>query len=155
MVAKVRGARRVFVSEVSPIAREVLGHYDFTVIDPSREPIAKAIGGGVRAVFDSVGSAGTFEEGLALLEESGTYVNLAVHGTPLAIDGMRIASERTVTTSSNAFYRDVAEAYDMIFTRRVDVRPMITHCFPLSEYQRAYDLLLSVPKQAYKAVLKP
>ena len=35
-VAKARGARRVFISETSPLARGVLAHYDFRVIDPER-----------------------------------------------------------------------------------------------------------------------
>jgi threonine dehydrogenase-like Zn-dependent dehydrogenase len=32
---------------------------------------------------------------------------------------------------------------------------MISHCFPLTEYQQAFDLLLSSPKQAYKIVFAP
>ena len=66
-----------------------------------------------------------------------------------------LGSERTITTSSNGFYDDVREAYDLIFSRQVQAGPMISHCLPLSEYQQAFDLLLSSPKQAYKVVFVP
>ncbi len=153
-VARARGARKVFITEPSPVARQVLKQFDFVVIDPSRECVEEAVTR-VAAVYDSVGSAETINEGLKLLEESGAYVNLAVHSTQVTLDAALLASERTITTSSNAFYRDVAGAYDLIFSRRVNVRPMITHCFPLADYSRAFDMLLASPKQAYKVVFHP
>jgi threonine dehydrogenase-like Zn-dependent dehydrogenase len=82
-------------------------------------------------------------------------VNLAVHTTSLPFDATLLGSERTITSSSNAFYDDVREAYDLLFSRQVHAGPMITHCVPLTEHQRAFDLLLSTPKQAYKVVFTP
>jgi threonine dehydrogenase-like Zn-dependent dehydrogenase len=82
-------------------------------------------------------------------------VNLAVHAAPLAFNAIQLGSERTVTTSSNAYYEDVREGYELIYSRQVQAGPMITHCFPLTEYERAFDLLSSTPKQAYKVVFTP
>lgn len=160
LVAKAKGARRVFVSETSATARAVLARYDVTVIDPSSVPIAQVLEEAtgrpaVAAIFDSVGNRATLHEALGLLQEGGTYVNLAVHDTPLELNAAALGSERTITTSSNAFYSDVREAYDLIFSGRVAAGPMITDRFPVAEYQQAFDRLLSTPKQAYKAVLLP
>jgi threonine dehydrogenase-like Zn-dependent dehydrogenase len=159
-VARAKGARKVFVSETSPLARRVLEQFHLAVIDPNgesiREVVAESTGRlGVAAIYDSVGSHETMCEALPLLEESGTYVNLAVRSTPWKLDAVVLASERTITTSSNAFYEDVREAYELIFSGQVRVSPMITHCLPLEEHQQAYDLLLRVPKQAYKVVFTP
>jgi L-iditol 2-dehydrogenase len=66
-----------------------------------------------------------------------------------------LGSERTLTSSSNATYGDVLEAYDLICTGKVNVRPMITHRLPLSEYARGFDFLLRSPKEAFKVVLCP
>ncbi len=159
-VVRARGARNVFISERSPVAQQVLRQFDFVVIDPAEERLAEAIERvagrpRVTAVYDSVGTAQTITEGLPLLEESGTYVNLAVHSTQVTLDAALLGSERTITTSSNAFYSDVAEAYDLLFTHRVNARPMITHCVPLEAYEHAFRLLLSDPKQAYKVVFHP
>lgn len=159
-VAEAQGARKVFVSETSPLARRVLGQYDLTVIDPNEQSVRDVVtegtaGLGVAAVYDSVGSDETISQALGLLAESGTYVDLAVRSTPWKLDAAWLASERTITTSSNAFYDDVREAYELIFSGQVRVGPMITHCLPLEEHQQAYDLLLRVPKQAYKVVFIP
>jgi threonine dehydrogenase-like Zn-dependent dehydrogenase len=91
-------------------------------------------------------------DGLSYLSESGTYVNLAVHSTPLQFDATALGSERTVTTSSNALYGDERRAHALIESRAVDVETMITHRFALRDFEQAYDLLLSRPKKAYKVV---
>ncbi len=159
-VARARGARNVFISEESPAARQVLNQFDLVVIDPARESLAEVVErvsgrSRVAVVYDSVGTAQTIAEALPLLAESGTYVNLAVHSTPVTLDAALLASERNITSSSNAFYSDVAEAYELIFSGAVNVRLMITHRFGLEDYQRAFDLLLASPKQAYKVVFHP
>lgn len=159
-VAKARGAGQVFVSDPSPLAREVVERSrGFVCIDPSRESAAEVMNRhtGTRyaaAVFDSVGSEQTIREGLSLLEELGVYVDLAVHDVPLGLNAMDIGSERTMTVSANAYYRDEREAHTLIATHAVDVRSMITHRFPLEGYQEAFDLLLRDPKEAYKVVFQ-
>ncbi|MEN6535920.1 MAG: alcohol dehydrogenase catalytic domain-containing protein [Bryobacteraceae bacterium] len=159
-VAKARGAGQVFIVETSALARQVLAQFDVTIIDPTAQPLRDALSEliekpQVAAIYDSVGSNDTITGALPLLEESGTYVNLAVHGTSVNLNAALLGSERTLTTSSNAFYEDVREAYELIFSRRVRAGPMISHCLPLNEFQTAFDLLLSTPKQAYKVVFTP
>jgi threonine dehydrogenase-like Zn-dependent dehydrogenase len=146
------------VAETSSLARRVLAQFDVTVIDPGsiREALAPHLGRPeVSVIYDSVGTDQTMNEALPLLAPSGAYVNLAVQATSMPLDATLLGSERIVTSSSNAFYDDVCEAYDLIFSRQVQAGPMITHCVPLTEHQRAFDLLLSTPKQAYKVVFTP
>jgi threonine dehydrogenase-like Zn-dependent dehydrogenase len=157
-VAMAKGAGRVFVSEPSPLARTVMQRFEaIASIDPSVEAIGDVVGkelgrAQVDLIFDSVGTAETMEEALTLLAESGTYVNLAVHSTSYALNAIALGSERTMTTSSNALYRDEREAHELIRSRAVDVGAMITHRFPLEAHGQAFDLLLAQPKQAYKVV---
>jgi threonine dehydrogenase-like Zn-dependent dehydrogenase len=159
-VAKAKGARTVFVSEPSPIAQEVLRRFDYiTVIDPGTDALGEALArsgvNAVSSVFDTIGSGQVIAEAAGLLAERGTYVNVAVHDTPVALNAAVLGSERTFTSSSNATYDDVREAYDLICTGKVNVRPMITHRLALSEYARGFDLLLRSPKEAFKVVLLP
>jgi threonine dehydrogenase-like Zn-dependent dehydrogenase len=157
-VALAHGARKVFVAETSPIARRVLAQFDLTVIDPRsiREELAAHLGlPEVGIIYDSVGIPETFTEAIPLLGASGVYVNLAVHAASLSFNATLLGSEKTITTSSNAYYDDVREAYDLIFARQVHAGPMISHCLPLTEYRQAFDLLLRSPKQAYKVVFTP
>lgn len=103
-------------------------------------------------VFDTAGSDATIAQGLGLLRESGMYVSLAVHSSELRLNPVVLASERTITTSSNAFYEDVGEAYRLIFSSEVEAEALISHRLPLTEYERAFELLLAEPKRAYKVV---
>lgn len=155
-VAKARGARHVFISEISPLARGIIDQYaGLTSIDPTTQSLADALQGRrCTAIFDSVGTAATLQEALPLLAEAGTYVNLAVHETQFAFNAIALGSERTLTTTSNAFYRDEREAHALIASGAVDVKPMITHRFPLEDFAQAFELLLRVPKEAYKVVFE-
>ena len=159
-VARARGARRVFVSEPSLSAQAVLRCFDYiNVIDPSAVSLADGLArGGVRrvlSVFDTVGSGPIIAEAASLLAERGTYVNLAVHDAPVALNAAALGSERTLTSSSNAFYSDVREAYDLICSGRVNVKPMITHRIPLKDCALGFELLRRSPKEAFKVVLCP
>ena len=160
-VAKSKGAGSVFISDPSAIARQVISNYpDFVIIDPREQDPGEIIRGTIgearcAAIFDSVGSNETLNMALPLLEESGTYVNLAVHKTEFKFDGSLIGSERTLTTSSNAFYRDLTEAYELLNQGTINVKPWITHHFPLEGYEKAFELLLKDPKEAYKVVFEP
>lgn len=160
-VARAQGARYIFLSDPSPIAREVIGRYEgLQALDPTSSDLVEAVyratgGTPCQAIFDTVGTVETFQQALALLGPAGVYVNLAVHKEALALDAQMLGSERVLTSSSNAFYHDEREAHRLIQAGVVDVRTMITHRFPLEAYQEAFDLLLEEPKRAYKVVFLP
>lgn len=160
-IAQLRGAKNIIISEPAPVARNVLKAYsDFIVINPFEQNVAQVVetitgGEGLTAIFDSVGKAKTIEMGLPLLAESGTYVNLAVHDEPIQLNALALGSERSFTTSSNAYYRDLVEAFELLNSGELNVNPWITHRFSLDDYQKAFDLLLKDPKEAYKVVLEP
>lgn len=160
-VAKIKGAKNIFIAEPSKVAQDVIAKYDdFIIIDPNTERVSdvmkKHIGDQkCTAIFDSVGSNEQINIGLSLLEEKGTYVNMAVHDEPLEFNAQLLGSERTITTSSNAFYKDVNMAYELLKNDTLNVVPWITHRFPLEEYDKAFDLLLQSPKAAYKVIFEP
>lgn len=153
-VARVKGADRVIVSELSPVAKHVLAQYPaLECLDPTVVDLVETIGpAACTAVFDTVGSPETMALGLKVLAAAGTYVNLAVHDSALSLNALALGSERRMTTSSNALYRDEREAHDLIAAGSVDMGKMITHRFSLERYEEAYALLLAEPKQAYKVV---
>ncbi len=159
-VARTRGARRVFVSEPSPLIQEILRRFDYiTVIDPNAATLAEGLArSGVRSVcsvFDTIGSGEIIAEAVVLLAQRGTYVNLAVHDAPVALNAAALGSERVLTSSSNATYDDVRQAYDLICTGKVNVNPMITHRLPLDSAPQDLTCCLRSPKEALKVVLCP
>jgi threonine dehydrogenase-like Zn-dependent dehydrogenase len=153
-VCLARGAARVFVSDPSPVARAVIEQYSaLTYVNPDQQSLGKALRDArCTAIFDSVGTRETIDVARSLLAESGTYVNLAVHDVEFWMNALDLGSERKMTTSSNALYRDEREAHTLIETGLVRFGRLITHRFPLEAYQEAFDLLTTEPKQAYKIV---
>jgi L-iditol 2-dehydrogenase len=160
-VAKAKGAPRVLVSETSPVAQRVLAEFpELTAVNPERESLAGALQHSTgspfaAAVYNSTGTAETILESLPLLGEAGTYVNVAVHDAALTFNAAALGAERVFTSSSNATYSDVAEAYNMIFAGNVRMAPMITHRFALEDFAEGFKLLLRSPKQAFKVILNP
>lgn len=160
-VAKIKGAKNIFISEPSPLAREVIAKYDeFIIIDPNKESVPEVIKKHIEdqkfiAIFDSVGRNEQVNIGLPLLEEQGTYVNMAVHDEALEFNAQLLGSEKTITTSSNAFNKDLDKAYELLNTGALNVEPWITHRFSIEDYEKAFDLLLQSPKAAYKVVFEP
>jgi len=160
-VAKIHGAKNIFITEPSKTAQEVISKYkDFIIIDPNKEDVAETVKQHLGdqkciAIFDSVGGNEQVNIGLPLLEEKGTYVNMAVHNEPLELNAQLLGLERTITTSSNAYYEDVSKAYELIYNGSIDVKPWITHRFALEDFAKAFDLLLQYPKAAYKVVFEP
>jgi threonine dehydrogenase-like Zn-dependent dehydrogenase len=160
-VARARGAACVLVSDPAPLARAIVArHAGLRAFDPQVESLAAAVGAAAKgaglcaAIFDTVGSPQTFAAALPLLAPAGTYVNLAVADVDTPINLMAMGSERRITASSNAFYRDEREAHTLIETGAVDTRTMITHRFLLEAYAEAFDLLLQPDRGAYKVVFE-
>lgn len=159
-VTMVKGAEKVFVSEPSEICRTVANHYKgIRVVNPYNTDVREYVlnqnkGKKCAAVVDSVGSNETFNLGINLLEESGIYINVAVHENKLNFKALSLGAERIFTTSANAFYSDVKIAYALINTSQIDVIPWITHRFNLVDYQIAFDLLLAPVRQAFKVIFE-
>ena len=143
------------------MCRAVASHYEgIQVIDPRESDVAPWVfdhnhGERCAAVVDLVGSNETFNLGIRLLEESGTYINVALHETEIHFNAMHLGSERSVLISSNSTTKNVQEAYDLLNSSRLNVNPWITHRFGLADYQKAFDLLLAPLKQAFKVVFEP
>lgn len=113
-------------------------------------------GGGADLVIDTVGTEESIENGLSLLDKSGTLALLAVHEKPVAIRPVRLSGERRIVTSANNLYKDFDEAIDLLASGRVQVKPLITHRFSLKDAREAFAVMQNKEKeQAYKVVLHP
>jgi threonine dehydrogenase-like Zn-dependent dehydrogenase len=157
-VARSRQAAEVMISEPSPVARRILSALGFDkIVDPAVEDVRASVGsaGFVDVIFDTVGASDTVETSLDLLAPAGSYVVVAVHDAAFHANLQHLGTERILTSSSNATYEDVREAFRLICSGAVSADAMISHRFPLHDYQAAYDLLLAEPKQGYKVILTP
>jgi threonine dehydrogenase-like Zn-dependent dehydrogenase len=108
---------------------------------PARETeqeMAGQIGAPVLTVFDTTGDKEAQKLGLRLLDPGGRLVLMAGVAKGLGLSPRDLAGERVIMTCSNHQYRDFPAAFELLAQRRVDVRPMITHRFPLEQAPEAF-----------------
>lgn len=132
------------------------GAAQIIVRDPVAERLQKALelgatGTEVRGLVDVVITAtpvkSVAEEALVLLKPFGRlclFAGLPKDDSVLRLDGNLIHYKNlTVTGTTGGCAVDYRAALNLIASRRVDVRPIISHVFPVTKVAEAYDVALS------------
>ncbi len=158
-LAKISGAAEVMVSTRSSYKREAaLKMGADRVLDPLNENLVEIVdevteGRGLDICFEAVGSSKVIEEGFSLLGKQG---RLIVVGTP--------PKDSTITINPFRLFYQEAEIRGSFFSPysfqravqllpRLNLKPMITHCFDLSEVRQAMDVMKN--QDRIKVLLKP
>jgi len=157
----VYGASRTFITDIADenltVARTVGVDVQLNVSHGGslRELTAAETGGaGVDLVYNTVGTADSIEESLAITKKGGTVVLLATKEDEIRFPALLLSGERTLKTSSNAMYSDFPRALEMLAAGMVQVDPLITHRFGLSQALEAFDVACNKARTgAIKVVL--
>ena len=119
------------------------------VVDASqRDPIEEIMrltgGRGVDAAIEALGTQATFEACLRVLRPGGTLSSLGVYSSDLKIPlgpfAAGLGDHKIVTTLCPGGKERMRRLMSVIASRRIDLRPMVTHRFKLDEIEQAYDL---------------
>lgn len=98
--------------------------------------------GGVDVAIEALGTQQTFESALRVLRPGGTLSSLGVYSGKLQIPyeafGAGLAGYRIVTTLCPGGKERMRRLMEMVRSGRLDLRPLITHRFKLSEIHDAY-----------------
>ena len=122
------------------------------------ETTAKAVTGnlGADAVFDTVGGSGILVSAMVVLRAGGTVV-LFAHALEGETAGFEInpffKNERRVVATYSGSLDEQDRVANLIFSGRLDPRPLVTHRIPLDRAQDAVDLARS--RQALKILIGP
>jgi threonine dehydrogenase-like Zn-dependent dehydrogenase len=126
--------------------------------NPRRQDIVKSIAEfdplGMDAVFECAGEQETLDQGIELLKPGGA---LLVIGIPevdritLDINLMRRKELRVLNVRRQN--ECVLPAIEMIASGRVNIRPLITHHFPMDEAPRAFELVAARHDGVLKAMI--
>jgi threonine 3-dehydrogenase len=159
-VLQMAGARRVFATDINPERMAMATRMGADLVLDARDDVAGRLraetdGNGVDVVLEMSGAEAALHQGLAIVANGGRVSLLGTHSTPVTLDlspevifkGIRlygITGRRLFET----WYRTTA-----LLEEGLDLRPIITHRLPLSEYATAFDLVAS--GHAGKIVLLP
>lgn len=130
------------------------------VINSSKEDPVDAImnlthGKGVEFVVEASGHPAALKHAQAVSSWGSTVCILGIHFQPQEIDFIELVKKNGHISAGicNAIYTN--ELIGLIESGRVDLTPMITHRFPLSEAVKAYEVFEKKIDGAIKVILKP
>jgi threonine 3-dehydrogenase len=159
-VLKKAGARAVFATDINPERLEMATRMGADLALDARDDVATRLraetdGNGVDIVLEMSGSSPALHQGLASVTNGGRVSLLGTHTMPATIDlskevifkGLRIYGI-TGRQLWDTWYRTTA-----LIEEGLDLSPIITHRMPLSDYEKAFDLVAS--GHAGKVVLLP
>jgi len=101
---------------------------------------------GVDLAFNTVGTSASILESLKILKKGGTLVLMATKEDELRFPSLLLSGERTIRTSSNAMYSDFPRVIELVSAGRVQVDPLITHRFGLSNAVEAFEVACNKSK---------
>jgi threonine dehydrogenase-like Zn-dependent dehydrogenase len=113
---------------------------DYRKVDVVSE--IRRLTGGVDVAIEALGTQPTFESALRVLRPGGTLSSLGVYSGKLEIPydafGAGLANYRIITTLCPGGKERMRRLLEMVRSGRLDLRPLITHRFPLAEIAEAY-----------------
>ena len=146
LVAKSYGAN-IIISERNPKkvkkAREMgFEVYDVNKVDPIKE-IYKHIKNGPDVVIIAVGTESANDQALKLIKENDGKILFFAAGYPapgLSIDSNLIHyRELSLIGTYGSTLQDFKDAANLLSSKKIDVRPLIEECYPLSRIQEAFE----------------
>ncbi len=117
------------------------------------EAIAKGTDGmGVNIVVECAGKQQTFDEAIDIARGGGKVLLVGVYEQPLSWDPLKAMGKNI--TLVGCLGGNFPASIDLICSGKVNVKPYITHSFPLEEAAQAFRVQLE-DKGAIKVMLKP
>ena len=163
--ARLMGASTVIGVERVPERVEVArGLGADHVVDFGREDPVEAVrrltdGRGVDVAIEALGTQATFEASLRVLRPGGTLSSLGVYSTDLRIPldafAAGLGDHRIVTTLCPGGKERMRRLMAVIASGRVDLKPLVTHRFPLDRIEEAYDLFAHQRGGVLKVAITP
>lgn len=94
--------------------------------------------GTLDTLFECSGAQPALVGGIAALRPRGTIVQLGLSGD-MSLPMMQITAKELSLTGSFRFHEEFAIAVEMMQANLIDVKPLITHSYPLSEFSTAFE----------------
>lgn len=126
---------------------------------------APVLTGGVDVTLECVGTGRSIDDALRLTRAGGSVVLVGLAAAPRGIDWTPIWLREVAVHGTFCYAQESLEgrprrsieiAMDLLASGRVDLRPLITHRFPLTEWRRAVEVAIEKRRHhSVKVVLLP
>lgn len=146
MVARRAGAAEIIAADISdgalPYALAAGADQAFNTLANPDALAPFATGKGTLDVqFECSGAAPALAAGIGVLRPRGRLVQLGMSGE-MTLPMTQITAKEIALVGSFRFHEEFAIAVQMMQAGLIDVKPLVTHSFPLAEYQAAFTMAL-------------
>jgi alcohol dehydrogenase len=148
--ARLMGATRIIAVEGIPARLDMARRLgaddviDYTAVNASDAIMELTGGRGVDVAIEALGTQQTFESALRALRPGGTLSSLGVYSgkltLPLDAFSAGLGDHRIVTSLCPGGKERMRRLLDVVASGRTDLRPLVTHRYPLERIVEAYDL---------------
>jgi threonine dehydrogenase-like Zn-dependent dehydrogenase len=163
--ARLRGATRIIAVDSVPsrlaMARTLGADHviNFRETDPISAVLDLTHGQGADVAIEALGTPETFENCLRSLRPGGTLSSLGVYSgkltLPLDAFAAGLGDHRIVTTLCPGGKERMRRLMNVLASGRADLRPLVTHRFPLDRIVEAYELFASQRNGVLKIAITP
>jgi len=163
--AKLKGAGLIIAVESDPVRAAMAKRMgadivvDHTKSDAVAE-IRRLTGGkGVDVAIEALGTQATFESALRVLRAGGTLSSLGVYSGKLAVPlepfAAGLGDHKIITTLCPGGKERMRRLMELVRHGRLDLRPLLTHAFPLDRISEAYKLFGERREGVIKVAIRP
>ncbi len=163
-VAKALEASTIYAIDVNParmeLARKMGAHELLNGADPDLVATLRKRGGGsgLDVSLEMSGHAGAISNALDSLRKGGTCVAFGLPSRPIQLDWANqvIMNGRTVLgIVGRLMFETWEEMQRLMDSGRLDPRPIVTHQFPMADFEKAFATIQAKDSTAGKVVLRP
>lgn len=163
-ISRVFGATTLIVAGMQEFRLDLMRKYDPNVVvnvakDNLRDAVMQATHGeGVDVVLEMSGAERALHDGLALIKRGGTFTAFGIPSKPVTLNLAEEVIFKGITIhaiNGRKMFNTWYEMAGLLNSGRLDIRPVITHTYPLTEIDNAMALLNAQEIRAGKIVLKP
>ena len=159
--SRMSGARQVIAVEPNPFRREMArsSGADLAVDPRAEDPVAailSATGGrGVDVAAETAGFAVTYRACLEVVRKRGKVAAFGFMEPEVTFPLRRLIYREVAIIGCTAFTYEIETALALMAGGRLNVRPLITHTFPLDRAQEAYETAADPGTKSIKVLVIP
>lgn len=163
-IAKAVGAAKVFAVGEFPFRVELLKKMGADVAlsiqngSPADQIMEQTSDEGVDVVLEMTGAPKAIEDGFRILKKGGTFTAFGIPSDKILFDlnaYVIFKGSKIIGINGRLMFQTWYELSNLLNNKLVDPSPVITHKFPLKDFQKGIDALLSPNKESGKVVLFP
>lgn len=160
LTAKIAGAKKIYISDVSPFRLKKAASLGLAAIDAKKDNIVEVVkaetnGIGADVVFEVAGHNVTAQQMIDVCRTQGQIIVVSVYKQKPIVD---LASmhfrELSLTTTRCYHSTDFAAAISMMASGEINVTPLISHELPLEEIEKGFEYMLN-PETSLKVLFQP